>query len=105
MLKPSPTMIADVLRIILIDVTGSSDPPPLTKKLVQSIFATYDEYSLVENETLLDEMIQVASGGKAGAKLDVEAFSRALTEDVDEYDPTLEQTYSNLFEDALGQVK
>mmetsp|Transcript_11241 Transcript_11241/g.13739 ORF Transcript_11241/g.13739 Transcript_11241/m.13739 type:complete len:1052 (-) Transcript_11241:209-3364(-) len=102
--KPPPTLIDDVLKIILINVTGSSVPPPITKELLTSIFATYDETDLLLNDDLIEEMIQVASGGKPNALLDREAFERALTEDVMKYDLNREHRLSTYFEDAFGSV-
>ena len=64
--------------------------------------AAYDEIELVNNENLIDEMVQVASGGDPDARLDYHAFERALTEDIKQYDINFETKLSTHFEDALG---
>jgi hypothetical protein len=56
------TIIGDVLNIIMTDATGSDEPQPLTKELVRKIFKAYNEEDLVDDDALLDEMIDMASG-------------------------------------------
>jgi len=101
----SSSMISLILKIILHHATGSTDPQPLTKELLKNIFASYDELGLVKDESLLEEMIQVATDGEPGAVLDDEAFARGLTSDVGLYDVQSEARVSTHYQDAFDTTK
>ena len=49
--------IDHVLKIILMDSTGSDEPRRITPELIKVIFARYGEGSLIEDEELLDQMV------------------------------------------------
>lgn len=99
------SIIEDVLGIILSGVTGSSDPKPLlTKELLCEIFKEYEEEDLIDDDELLDEMIEIASGGEKDAVLDASAFTRALTSDIKLYDPLNETKFTTHYEDVFGMV-
>mmetsp|Transcript_10121 Transcript_10121/g.14728 ORF Transcript_10121/g.14728 Transcript_10121/m.14728 type:complete len:1032 (-) Transcript_10121:116-3211(-) len=98
------SIIEDVLGIILSDVTGSSDPKPLTKELLREIFKEYEEDDLIDDDELLDEMIEIASGGDKNAVLDAAAFTRGLTSDIKLYNPLNETKFTTHYEDVFGMV-
>ena len=100
----SISMISDVLGIILADTTGSTTPQPLTKDLLRKIFARYDEVDLIKDDDLIDEMIQVATGGDPDGMLDPNAFARALTSDVGLYDVNAESRVSTHYQDVFGAL-
>lgn len=100
-------IIGKVLNIILSDTTGSVDPPPLTKKLIRDIFSAYDEDELINDEKLLEDMVAMAAGenqGENGTVLDAQAFARALTNDLGEYNQDLETKFTTHYEDVFGLV-
>ena len=101
----SSSMISSILKIVLHHATGSADPQPLTKELLKKIFASYGELGLVKDESLLEEMIQVATGGEPGALLDDETFARGLTSDVGLYDVQSEARVSTHYQDAFDTEK
>ena len=104
-LLPPETIIADVLQDILSDTTdgasSTSTPPLITPHLLRRIFVQYDELELVKNDKLIEEMIEVASSGKPGATLDVAAFARALSTDVQLYNPENETRYTEIITDVF----
>lgn len=104
-LLPPPRIIADVLQNVLSDTTdgvsSTSKPPLLTPHLLRQIFVQYDELDLLKDDKLIDEMIAVASSGKPGASLDVEAFARALSTDVNLYNPENETRYTEVLTDVF----
>jgi len=100
--KGSSNIISDVLKIILCDTMGSSEPRPLTKELLYSIFARYEELDLIKDDNLVDEMIKQAAGGGENTVLDSESFSRALTGDINLLDIGNEDRTTTHFEDVFG---
>jgi hypothetical protein len=93
-----------VLNIILADSIGSTEPQPVTKELITTIFSRYGEPGLVENEELIEEMINDVSGGNPGALLDAESFTRALTNDIMLYNVHHENQAGSFYEDVFGGV-
>ncbi|CAJ1931159.1 unnamed protein product [Cylindrotheca closterium] len=104
-LLPPPTIIADVLQNILSDTTdgesSTAKPPPLTPSILRQIFVQYDELELVKDDKLIEEMIAVACRGRPGAPLDVKAFARALSSDVNLYNPENETRYTEILTDIF----
>lgn len=84
-IKPPPGMLGYVLRMILHDVTGNSNPTSLTLDLVRSILIAYGEMELAEDETLIQEMVEVAKIASSN-ELNVSAFAESLTSDIRLYD-------------------
>ena len=94
--EPHPDLLAYVLKMILHDVTGDSNPKPLNVKLIQDIFLSYGEVELANDEILLRDMLKAAAGpdvDTSRCRLDdrefifeIDAFARALTNDVKLYD-------------------
>lgn len=80
------SIFGDVLNFIMAETTGSKDPQPLTKELMSKIFKKYNEEDLIEDDTLLEEMIDMASGGKTGLAREV---SSSLP--VEDFDITSQQ--------------
>jgi len=96
-------IIADVLKIILGDVFGSHEPVPLTPVTLRQIFAEYEELNLIDDDDLIENMIKMAVGDDPDALLDVEAFARALTNDVTLYDVSEEETLTSSYDDVFGE--
>ncbi len=96
-------VIRHVLNIILADCTGSSEPQPITKDLIKTIFTRYGEPGLIQDEDLMDEMVLDVSGGDPNALLDADGFARALTEDVMLYNVDHESRVSTFYEDVFGR--
>jgi hypothetical protein len=97
--------IQNVLDIILRDVTGSAEPQVLTKELIISMFARYEETELVQDDGLIEDMINAATGGIPGALLDGDTFLRALTTDLNLYNVSHESRCSTHFDDVgLGDT-
>ena len=104
-LLPPAKIIEDVLQDILSDSTGgessTSKPPELTPYLLRQIFLEYDEFDLVNDDRLITEMIALASNNKRSTVLDVKAFARALTSDVNLYNPENETRYTEILSDVF----
>ncbi|CAB9521768.1 unknown protein [Seminavis robusta] len=65
---PAPKeMLNYVLKMILHDVTGSSQPKRLTPELVQKILIAYGENDLAEETQLVQEMVNVATTTSIGS--------------------------------------
>lgn len=73
-----------VLSMILHDTTGSHAPKKLDKELIQKILIAYGEADLASNEALMEEMLAAAQTDEG--TLNLEAFSKGLTFDVQLYD-------------------
>lgn len=102
-LSPPLTIIKDVLTNILGDSGASiADPPKLTKDFIRHIFAAFDELDLIADDKLVDDMLQLASGGNPDAVLDAESFTRALTNDVSLYNIDNETKLTSHFHDVFG---
>mmetsp|Transcript_18286 Transcript_18286/g.33150 ORF Transcript_18286/g.33150 Transcript_18286/m.33150 type:complete len:1010 (-) Transcript_18286:165-3194(-) len=102
LLYPEPGLLQTVLTMILRDVTGSSDPPPITAALLKNIFKAYGEEEMASNEALMSEMVEVATGGdESTGTLDLEAFSRALTSDISLYDVESEARLTTNYHDVM----
>jgi hypothetical protein len=95
-------VIQHVLNIILADSTGSVEPQPITKELMLTIFARYDELDLIQDDDLVEQMIDDVSGGDPDALLDAKSFARALTKDILLYDTEKELRVSTFREDVFG---
>jgi len=95
-------IISDILNIILQETTGSPEPRPLTKELLNAIFTQYDELDIQNDDTLVDEMIKLATRGEDNVMLNSETFARALSDDIKLYNPTNESRKSTHYEDAFG---
>jgi len=114
-LEPPPNIIEDVLKCILMDTShinaGASNgndtkkvldnPPKLTPLLLKAIFIEFDEFDLLEEDDLIDQMIADATGGKEDAVLDVETFARGLTSDVQLYNTESETQHSTILSDVF----
>jgi len=85
---PPAHLIARVFKIIMMDVTNSSNPQPLTIELISKILYFYGEKELASDTNILDEMLAVVANDSidSDVKFDVDTFTRALTADVQLYD-------------------
>jgi len=101
--KECKDIVSDILNTILHETTGSHEPRPLTKNLIYDIFAHYDELDLIQSDdTLMDEMIKLATGGEDNAMLTTETFMRALTDDIKLYNTANETRKSTHYQDVFG---
>mmetsp|Transcript_32868 Transcript_32868/g.67131 ORF Transcript_32868/g.67131 Transcript_32868/m.67131 type:complete len:832 (-) Transcript_32868:939-3434(-) len=106
-------LIRFVLDMILKDVTGDSEPKPITVDLLRDIFLFYGEKDVAADDDLLQQMVRVASKGadiaddrdaseEGGILLDEHAFAYCLTSDVQLYDVESEEkpttTYYDVFQ-------
>ncbi len=96
-------VIQHVLNIILADSTGSTEPRPVTKELIQTIFARYGELALIQDDQLIEDMILDVTDGDPEAALDATTFSRALYNDVMLYDVKKEACVTTFFDDVFGE--
>lgn len=101
---PGVNIFKDVLSLILMDATGSPEPKPLNQKLVRDILLCYDEEQLAQDDELLDQMVECASGPTS--LLDTAGFVEALTRDVERnYCPEREDLISTNFQDVMLSSK
>ena len=99
-IKPSSNLIRNVLEILLHDTTNSRNPKKLNRELISRIFLSYGEVELAENYSLVNEMLEVATTPEG--MMDEEAFTKALTSDVQLYDIENESRLTTNFEDVFG---
>jgi hypothetical protein len=97
--KPKEGLMQYVLNMILHDTTGSRKPKQLSKSLIQRILISYGETELACNEELVAEMLECAQSGDG--ELALEAFQRALTEDVRLYDIQAEARLTTNYDDVF----
>ena len=71
-----------VLKNMLLDSFGSTEPQPINSETVRTILTTSGEPRLLEDEQLIEDMVLDLSGGDPEAVLDVESLSRALSNDI-----------------------
>jgi len=116
-LEPPSTIIADVLKTILLDIAVDADdkspssrpdvflkPPKLTPQLLKRILLELDEHEMMLNNDLIEEMISMASkGGDGETFLDVNTFARALTGDIKLYNIDNEIRFSTIFDDVFPE--
>jgi len=91
------------LEMMLHDVTGSRMPKRLTRTLIKQILQAYGETALSEDDDLVQQMLEHAgaSSSQDGVLLDVKAFCRALTSDVQEFDVENKDKLSTNFDDVM----
>lgn len=105
--------------------TGSSRPKPLDTSLLKHIFEAYGETEIAQNESLLKEMIESATGLRVmnetsskeestdegteytslryqGSHLDVKTFARGLTFHVELYDVQNEVRLTTNYQDVFA---
>lgn len=94
--------IHHILKVILADSIGSTEPQRVTPELIKAIFARYGESALMQDEELIQQMIEDVTGGNPDVLLDVDSLSRALSNDVLLYDVKKESRVSTFYEDVFG---
>ena len=106
-LLPPANIIEDVLRNLIADFSNGKaslkNPPELTPNVLKRIFLNYDELELAKDDALIAEMIEMASGGKEKAIFNVVSFARALTNDVQLYNPELETRHTTILQDVFPE--
>ena len=100
------TCVAKTLNMILFDVTGSSEPKPLTIDLIDQILTKYGEtHGLEGNEkqSFLQSMLLAATSNEnENPMLDTDTFIKALTNDLSVYDINYLKKISSNFQDVFG---
>jgi hypothetical protein len=107
-LLPPAKVIQDVLHDIITDTTKAAasleEPPTLTPKLLKKILIQSNEIELAQDDALISDMIALVSGDEDEAPLlDVETFTRALTNDVKLYNPDNENSHSTILMDVFPE--
>ncbi len=92
-----------VLKNLLFDSFGSAEPQPINSETVRTILTACGELRLLEDRQLIDDMVLDLSGGDPDAVLDVESFSRALSNDILLYDVKKETSLSTYSDDVFGE--
>jgi hypothetical protein len=91
-----------VLRLILEDNAGKAEMTEhvLDKRFMRKIIKSYGE--LHASDELIEQMVRHASGGAAGdVVLNIDTFFRALTGDIERYNPAFEERWSTHYEDVF----
>ncbi len=94
------------------DVTGDSEPKPISVDLLRDIFLFYGENDVAADDDLLQQMVRVASKGaetadgqdaceEGGILLDEHAFAYCLTSDVRLYDVESEEKLTTTYYDVF----
>jgi len=99
LINPKEGLIQFVWKIMLHDTTGTSEPKPLTKKLIQRILISYGESELASNDQLVNEMFD--SAVTDDGELTLEAFTNALTDDIGLYDIRSEARRTTNYDDVF----
>jgi hypothetical protein len=73
----------------------------LDKELVKQLLIAHSEFERAEDDELLEEMVNVAKG-PANAKMNLDAFFRALTSDIKAYDSVCESRVTTTIFDVFG---
>lgn len=92
-----------VLRLILEDITGKPDMTEhvLDKGFMRLIVESYGE--LDASDELIEEMVRHGTEGVGGQViLNIDTFIRALTCDIEKYNPEFEERWSTHYEDVFG---
>ena len=97
-----PRVLEKVLEMILHDVTGDTEPKPLTISLLRDIFQKYGEDAVASDDEQLEQILQAATGGKNGVLLNEESLLRALTHDLRSFNVHQEAEMSTNFNDVFG---
>lgn len=114
--QPRPFLAnTDILHFSLfytVDVTGDSEPKPITVDLLRDIFLFYGENDVAADDDLLQQMVRVASKGaeiaddrdaseEGGILLDEHAFAYCLTSDIQLYDVESEEKLTTTYYDVF----
>ncbi|KAI2501080.1 hypothetical protein MHU86_13371 [Fragilaria crotonensis] len=89
-----------VLKMITLDVTGSSDPVRLDRTMMLNIMKTYGEEDV--SSAVVDEMLKAAGVQKNGSTMfDYKKLVNATTADIQQYDPEWETRETTYYDDVL----
>lgn len=97
--RPREGLVDYVLSMVLHDTTGSHAPKKLDEELIQRILISYGESELASNNALVQEMLEAAQTPEE--TLNLEAFSKGLTHDVQLYDIGSEARVSTNYDDVF----
>ena len=102
---PTPDNVLETgVSIILHDVTGSEDKSQLlTPEFLKQMLTIYGETGMAQDDKLIQEMMQMASGGSHNVPLDFNAltFAEGLTKDVELYNIDNEVRKSTSVQDVF----
>lgn len=109
----SPDLIDILLSEILIqcgvmtsDTPSSSRPRPvINSALIKKILHSYGEEDLANDDELIENMVQTATGGREDVPLNSSSFLRGLTKDVSILDVDKEMQVSTHFDDVFLEKK
>ena len=90
-----------VLTRLLEDCTGSAEPPPLTPALLRLIFRKMNLTNVLEDDSLVEEMIQAVQTKNQACLLDTNTFLRGLTNDLAQWEVRANSFISCPFEEAI----
>ncbi|KAI2490939.1 hypothetical protein MHU86_23627 [Fragilaria crotonensis] len=92
-----------VLKMITLDVTGSSEPVRLDRTLMLNIAKTYGEEDVTS--AVVDEMLKAAGVQKDGSPMfDYKKLVNATTADIQQYDPEWETRETTYYDDVLDRT-
>ncbi|KAI2501081.1 hypothetical protein MHU86_13372 [Fragilaria crotonensis] len=92
-----------VLKMITLDVTGSSEPVRLDRTLMLNIMKTYGEEDVTS--AVVDEMLKAAGVQKDGSPMfDYKKLVNATTADIQQYDPEWETRETTYYDDVLDRT-
>jgi hypothetical protein len=89
-----------VLKMIMSDVTGSTEPVPLDRQMMLKIMSTYGEDDVPE--AVVDEMLKAAGVEEGGTTMfDYKVLVNATTSDIQQYDLEWESRETTYYDDVL----
>ena len=89
-----------VLKMITLDVTGSSEPVRLDRTMMLNIMKTYGEDDV--SSAVVDEMLNAAGVQENGSTMfDYHVLLNASTADIQQYDPEWETRETTYYDDVL----
>lgn len=94
-------LIGHVLSLLLKSVKAEEESE-LDKELVKQLLIAHSEFERAEDDELLEEMVNMAKGPVANAKMNLDAFFRALTSDIKAYDSVCESRVTTTIFDVFG---
>ena len=98
----SEALFDSVLKMITFDVTGSTEPVVLDRKMMMNIMKTYGEDDVPS--AVIDEMLKAAGvleDHTGTTMFDYRALKKATTADIQQYDPEWENRASTHYDDVL----
>lgn len=93
-------LFGEVLKMIMLDVTGSTEPVRLDRKMMINIMKTYGEDDVPL--AMVDEMLKAAGANQNGTTMfDYNVLVNATTSDIQQYDLEWENRETTYYDDVL----